>query len=108
MSSRSYSHAELMALPALISVAQAAEVAGVSSRHMLRLCERGEVPSVRLGRVVRVRTAELLECLGLTDVTGALRRLEEARAEVERLEAQSRALGAISSLDPWVWTGGGE
>lgn len=108
MSSRSYTHAELMALPALISVAQAAEVVGVSSRHMLRLCDRGDVPSVRLGGVVRIRTAELLERLGLADVTGALRRLDEARGEVERLEARSRVLRAASSLDPWVWTGGGE
>lgn len=108
MSCRAYTYQEVLELPALISVSQASQVVGVSSRHMLRLCERGDVPSVRLGGVVRVRTAELLELVGLADVTGALRRLDEAQDEVERLEARSRALRAVSSLDPWVWTGGGE
>ena len=51
------------ALPQLMSVSQAAGVLGVSQRHVARLCERGEIKAVKIGRLWRVnRDALAAQC----------------------------------------------
>jgi len=50
-----------------ISVAVAAEIAGVARRTGYDAVQRGEWPSVRVGRCVRIRTREFLHQLGLLD-----------------------------------------
>lgn len=50
-------------LPQLMSVRQAAGVLGVSQRHVARLCERGEIKAVKIGRLWRVnRDALAAQC----------------------------------------------
>ena len=43
----------------LLSVREAARVLGLSRASVYRLCERGELPHVRLSNVVRIDPAEL-------------------------------------------------
>lgn len=50
-------------LPQLMSVSQAADVLGVSQRHVARLCERGKIKAVKIGRLWRVnRDALAVQC----------------------------------------------
>jgi hypothetical protein len=50
-----------------ISVDRAARLVGVSTRGAYAACERGDWPSVRVGRSIRVLTAEFLRQYRLTD-----------------------------------------
>ena len=44
-----------------------AEILDVSSRHVLMLSERGEIPSYRLGRrCIRFRISEVMDALGVS------------------------------------------
>ena len=52
-------------LPPLATPRQVAEVCSVSERHVLRLCERGELKAVRLGRVWRINRDALAAKLGM-------------------------------------------
>lgn len=45
--------------PLLYDVASAARVAGVSSRTIRRLIADGDLPTVRVGLLVRIRRADL-------------------------------------------------
>ena len=53
------------ALPPTISVPQAGELLGISPRSAYRAVERGEIPSLRVGRRVRVPTQRFLDLLGI-------------------------------------------
>jgi excisionase family DNA binding protein len=55
----------MAALPATISVEQAGRVLGVSRRSAYRAAERGQIPTVRVGRRLLVPTHRLLDLLGL-------------------------------------------
>lgn len=55
----------LMEMPQLISVKQAAGVLNVSGRHVERMCGRGELKAVRLGRVWRINRDALAKSCGL-------------------------------------------
>lgn len=59
------STAALSDLPQLLSVRQAAGVLNVSGRHVMRLCERGELKAVKLGRVWRINRDALAKSCGL-------------------------------------------
>jgi excisionase family DNA binding protein len=48
-----------------ISVTQAARLLGVGKSTAYEAAARGDLPSIRLGRTVRVPTAKLLDLLGL-------------------------------------------
>jgi predicted DNA-binding transcriptional regulator AlpA len=58
---------EVLALPAVVDVPTAGRAYGISERHAYELARRGEfpVPVRRLGRLSRVRRADLLEDLGI-------------------------------------------
>jgi len=56
---------DLQNLPATLSVEQAAEVLGISRRSAYRAVERGDLPTLRLGRRLLVPTARLLAMLGV-------------------------------------------
>lgn len=56
---------DLQNLPATLSVEQAAEVLGISRRSAYRAVERGDLPTLRLGRRLLVPTARLLALLGV-------------------------------------------
>ena len=43
----------------LISVADAAQQLGISRRSVFRMLSRGALPAVRLGRLTRIRAADL-------------------------------------------------
>jgi predicted DNA-binding transcriptional regulator AlpA len=60
---------ELRALPAVIDVPTAGRAYGISERHAYELARRGEfpVPVRDLGRLKRVRRADLLADLGIHD-----------------------------------------
>jgi excisionase family DNA binding protein len=77
---RAYSYLEILMLPALISPKQAASLAGCSERTVLRLCSQGRVPAARLGSAWKIRTAELLEMLGLTKGVEEARRVAASGA----------------------------
>ena len=45
--------------PLAVDVHGAAELIGVHPETVARLCRRGEMPHVRIGRAVRIRVADL-------------------------------------------------
>lgn len=47
--------------PLLVSVKEAAELYGISHRHMVNLLDAGEIPSLKLGRRRMVSYAALVE-----------------------------------------------
>jgi excisionase family DNA binding protein len=51
-------------LPPTISIDQAARLCGIGRNAAYRAAHRGEIPSLRLGRRLRVPTARLLDMLG--------------------------------------------
>lgn len=55
----------LSELPPTISVEEASELLGISARSAYKAAERGELPTLRLGRRVLVPTPRLLEMLGV-------------------------------------------
>jgi len=57
--------AELLTLPAVVDIPTAGRAYGIGERLAYELARRGEfpVPVLRLGRLLRVRTADLLEHL---------------------------------------------
>jgi excisionase family DNA binding protein len=59
--------AQVAALPATLSLPEAARLLGIGRTHAYTLAASGQfpVPVIRLGRIVRVPTAPLLELLGL-------------------------------------------
>lgn len=56
---------DLKKLPLMLTVTQSAIIANTSDRYIRKLCESGEIPSVKLGREWRVKRDEFLEFLGL-------------------------------------------
>lgn len=56
---------DLHNLPPTLSVEQAGQVLGISRRSAYRAVERGDLPTLRLGRRVLVPTARLLALLGV-------------------------------------------
>lgn len=56
---------DLHNLPPTLSVEQAGQVLGISTRSAYRAVERGDIPTLRLGRRVLVPTARLLALLGV-------------------------------------------
>lgn len=44
---------------ALLTLDEAAEMLSLSPRTLSRLLQRGEIPAVRIGRLVRVRTCDV-------------------------------------------------
>lgn len=67
---------DLQNLPATLSVEQAAEVLGISRRSAYRAVERGDLPTLRLGRRLLVPTARLLAMLGVEQqAPAAMRRV---------------------------------
>ena len=57
---------ELSELPPTISVAQAAELLGVSRSAAYRAVAAGQLPALRLGRRIHIPTAPLLAMLGVS------------------------------------------
>lgn len=52
-------------LPPTITVEDAAEILGVSRTSAYRAAQRGEIPTIRIGRRLLVPTARLLDMLGV-------------------------------------------
>lgn len=44
---------------ALLTLEEAASILSLSPRTLSRLLRRGEIPTVRIGRLVRIRTADI-------------------------------------------------
>jgi hypothetical protein len=59
---------ELLALPPAVDLPTAGRAYGISPRHAYELSRRGEfpVPVLKLGRLLRVRSVDLLADLGVT------------------------------------------
>jgi excisionase family DNA binding protein len=57
-------------LPPTISVAQAAELLGVSRSAAYRAVAAGQLPALRLGRRIHIPTAPLLAMLGVPSEEG--------------------------------------
>lgn len=60
-------------LPSLISVEDAGELLGLSRSAAYRAAARGEVPTIRFGRNMRVPKGRLLRLLGLMETGPAER-----------------------------------
>lgn len=58
-------------LPATISIDHASEILGVSSRTAYRAANRGQIPTLRIGRRLFVPTARFLDMLGIETSEGA-------------------------------------
>ena len=58
---------DLRNLPPTLSVEEAGRLCGISRNAAYRAAHRGELPSLRLGRCIRIPTARLLELLGVND-----------------------------------------
>lgn len=56
--------------PQLLNVDQAAEAMSVSTKTVRRLIATGEVPHVRVGRAVRIRTRDLDRYIEAATVVG--------------------------------------
>jgi excisionase family DNA binding protein len=54
-----------------VSVREAGALLGLSERSAYRAVERGEIPSLRVGRRLMVPTARLRQLLGLDNNTAA-------------------------------------
>lgn len=54
-------------LPPTLDVEQAGEILGISRRSAYRAANRGEIPTLRIGRRLLVPTARLLRMLGAGD-----------------------------------------
>jgi excisionase family DNA binding protein len=50
-----------------ITVPRSGDVIGISRRAAYAAVERGEIPSIRVGRCVRVPTAKFLRAFGLVE-----------------------------------------
>lgn len=78
---------QLTEYPATITVEEAAELVGMSRSAAYRAAARGQLPTVRLGRPLRVPTAKFLAMLGLDGepglalVDGQVRRMVDVDAE---------------------------
>ena len=57
--------------PATLTVAQAAQLLGISVRATYRAIEGGHIPAIRLGRRILVPTAPLEHLLGLRSESDA-------------------------------------
>lgn len=57
--------AEIDHLPTIMDVPTAARALGIGRGLAYRLVQTGEIPSLRLGRLIRVRRSELLHILGI-------------------------------------------
>ena len=55
----------LEALPALATPRQVAWACNVSERHVVRMCERGEIAATKLGRLWRINRDALMRRLGM-------------------------------------------
>lgn len=53
--------------PPFISVAQAARLLGVGEAAVYGAVKRGDIEAVRIGKLIRIKRAPLLEQLGLPD-----------------------------------------
>ena len=51
-----------------ISVPEAAKILGVNARTVYNAVDRGECPSIRVGRIIRIPTARFLATYGLEPV----------------------------------------
>ena len=58
-------------LPATISIDHASEILGVSPRTAYRAANRGQIPTLRIGRRLFVPTARFLDMLGIETSEGA-------------------------------------
>jgi excisionase family DNA binding protein len=47
----------------LLTVPQAAEILGISKSLLYQLVSRGDVKSIRIGRLIRIKTEDLLQFL---------------------------------------------
>lgn len=57
--------------PATLTVAETAELLGISLRAAYRAIENGHIPAIRLGRRIRVPTVPLEHLLGLRSESDA-------------------------------------
>ncbi len=71
----------LQDLPATLSIAQAAEILGVGRDLAYRAARSGQLPTVRVGRRLLVRTDPLLELLGARPRGCTARQGEDTLAE---------------------------
>lgn len=56
--------------PLTISVAEAAELLGVSEKTVRAAVERGQIDAIRVGRLVRIVRAPLMQQLGISEDEG--------------------------------------
>ncbi len=56
--------ADLTAMPATMTIPEAAELLGISRSAAYRAVARGEIPTIRIGRRLLVPTAKLYTMLG--------------------------------------------
>ncbi|WP_462418832.1 helix-turn-helix domain-containing protein [Kytococcus sp. Marseille-QA3725] len=63
-----------MTTDALVKTGEAAEILGVSRQHVVNLCNRGDLPSIRLGTHRLVRRRDLEEIVGADALTPDQRR----------------------------------
>jgi excisionase family DNA binding protein len=56
--------ADLTAMPATMTIPEAAELLGISRSAAYRAVTRGEIPTIRIGRRLLVPTAKLYAMLG--------------------------------------------
>lgn len=54
-------------LPPIITCEEAAGLARCSTRHIARMCERGELRAKKIGKGWKINTADLLEAAGLAE-----------------------------------------
>lgn len=61
--------AHMERLPPLLTEEETAEILRISNRTVSRMCADGDLPSIRVGRKWRIRTFDLLDMLGFTNIS---------------------------------------
>lgn len=103
-----YSYRDLLDLPAMLTCEEAAEIAGVSSRFVSKLCALGEVEATHIGKIWRINTEGWLRRCGLYDQVESLRAMEDERTALitarENLENQMSRKDAVEAIEAFDWS----
>ena len=84
-----YTYRDLLDLPPLLKIEEAAEILGTSGHNVRNRCIRGDLDAVKVGSIWRVNTLSLLLMTGLYEDVESIRTIEDGHREAERAERHS-------------------
>jgi len=79
-----YSEKEILELPAFLTVEEAAKILRLKRSTAYEYVRRGDIPSVRFGRFIRVPKAKILEMAGIEEKGSGAEKIITVPARPER------------------------